>query len=90
MKHQIAEEAARLLAEHGVVDYGWARHKAAQRLGLKRERDLPDLATVEEAFRSYQQLFRPQDSACIETQRKAAIGLMGLFETSVSFSKTRR
>ena len=80
MKHQIAEEAARLLAEQGVLDYGWARRKAAQRLGFSKERDLPDLAAIEEAFLNYQQLFRPQDSECIAQQRQSAINLMTLFE----------
>jgi hypothetical protein len=76
MKQKIADEAARLLTEAGTVDYGWARRKATQRLGVSRERELPDMMMIETAFRNYQQLFRPQDHSCVETQREAALKMM--------------
>lgn len=78
-KARISEEAARLLNEQGVLDYAWARHKAAQRLGVKAERDLPDLQMIENAFVEYQALFRPQDSACLERQLQIARDLMQRF-----------
>lgn len=80
MKYQIAEEAAKLLVEQGVLDYSWARYKAAQRLGFHKQRDLPDLGTIETAFKDYQQLFRPQDARCVESQQLTASRLMALFE----------
>ncbi|OOZ38135.1 hypothetical protein, partial [Solemya elarraichensis gill symbiont] len=60
----------------GTVDYGWARRKATQRLGVSRERELPDMMMIETAFRNYQQLFRPQDLSCVEIQREAAVEMM--------------
>ena len=42
MRLRIAQEAARLLAETGGDDFGWARSKAAARLGVRDESLLPD------------------------------------------------
>ena len=79
-KQRIAAKAAKLLAEQGVLDYGWARAKAAEELGCSNGRDIPDLAQVEAAFREYQQLFRPQDRQCLTEQRAAVIETMGRFQ----------
>ncbi|OOZ23489.1 hypothetical protein BOW35_02125 [Solemya velum gill symbiont] len=80
MKQKIAEEAARLLTEAGTVDYGWARRKATQRLGVSRERELPDMMMIETAFRNYQKLFRPQDISCVAVQHEAAAEMMSWLE----------
>lgn len=38
VRERIAQEAARLVNEHGIKDYRLAKHKAAQRLGVRRSR----------------------------------------------------
>lgn len=78
-KQKIAVEAARLLAGQGVLDYRWARAKAAEQLGVTGGRNLPELSQVEVAFSEYQQLFRPQDRECLILQRRAIIEVMKLF-----------
>lgn len=80
VKERVSEEAARLLNEQGVLDYAWARHKAAQRLGIKSERALPELHLIEQAFVDYQQLFRPQDKDCLAQQLQIVLALMTLLQ----------
>lgn len=58
LRSRIAHEAARLMAEQGIRDYGAAKHKAAQRIGVDHERDLPANREIEAALRDYQRLFQ--------------------------------
>lgn len=61
MRRLIAHEAARLLAEDGGLDYGFAKRKAARQLGAADSRNLPDNREIEEALRSYQALYQNQE-----------------------------
>ncbi|NWG38473.1 MAG: hypothetical protein HXY27_00695 [Hydrogenophilaceae bacterium] len=61
MRRRIAHEAARLLAEDGGLDYGFAKRKAARQLGAADSRNLPDNREVEEALRSYHSLYQGQE-----------------------------
>ena len=49
------------MAEQGIGDPLQARRKAAQRLGLTRERDLPGGDAIVAELRNYLALFQPQD-----------------------------
>ncbi len=60
LRVRLAQEAARLMAEHGVRDYGAAKRKAAERIGARDERDLPTNREIEVALRDYQRLFQSQ------------------------------
>lgn len=60
-RRRIAHEAARMLAEDGGMDYGFAKRKAARQLGLADSRNLPDNREVEEALRSYQSLYQGRE-----------------------------
>jgi hypothetical protein len=61
MRRRIAHEAARLIAEDGGLDYGFAKRKAARQLGAADSRNLPDNREIEEALRSYQALYQGQE-----------------------------
>ena len=54
---EIAAAAARLVVEDG-MEYGQAKRKAARLLGGSRATALPDNEAVEDAVRSYLELFR--------------------------------
>jgi len=61
-RRRIAVEAARLISEQGLRDYGVAKRKAAERLGLvAADTALPKNSDIEEALREYQRLFDAQD-----------------------------
>jgi hypothetical protein len=61
MRRRIAHEAARMIAEDGGIDYGFAKRKAARQLGAPDSRHLPDNREIEEALRSYQALYQGQE-----------------------------
>lgn len=58
LRTRLAHEAARLMAEQGIRDYGVAKRKAAERAGIRDERDLPANREIEAALRDYQRLFQ--------------------------------
>lgn len=53
----IAREAARIFVEEALTDYGQAKRRAAERLGLPARSALPDNAQVEAEVLAYQRLF---------------------------------
>lgn len=53
----IALEAARIMAEEGVEEHGWATKKAAARLGLSAHRNLPRTEEIEAALVQHHRLF---------------------------------
>lgn len=56
-RSRIAYLAARLMAEDGIEDYALAKRKAARQAGMPETRELPTNEEVEEAFRTYQQIY---------------------------------
>jgi len=60
-RRRIAVEAARLISESGLRDYRQAKLKAAARLGIRDEADLPRNDEVEDALREHQRLFHAGD-----------------------------
>ncbi len=56
-RERLAQEAARLIVEGGIRDYGLAKRKALERLRASPS-DLPGNDEVERAVSSYQRLFR--------------------------------
>lgn len=53
----VVEEAARIVCVELVTDYGQAKRRAAQRLGLPPQAGLPDNAAIHAAVLDYLQLF---------------------------------
>ena len=81
VRRALAQEAARIMAEHGVDDYGFAKRKAAERLGVGEHAVLPKNSEVEAALREYQRLFAADSHASsLELQRRAAIEAMRLLD----------
>jgi hypothetical protein len=56
-RSHIAYLAARLMAEDGIEDYALAKRKAARQAGMPETRELPTNEEIEEAFRTYQQIY---------------------------------
>ncbi|HVF35451.1 MAG TPA: hypothetical protein VND91_09035 [Candidatus Saccharimonadia bacterium] len=77
---RIAQDAARLISEHGIRDYAQARRKAAERLGVRDEAAMPAHAEVEEALREFQRLFRgATQPGVLRARREAAREAMRFF-----------
>jgi hypothetical protein len=76
-RREIASVAARLMAEGGIDDYGYAKRKAARQLGLPDDEALPTNAEVEAELRTYQALYQSEEQpALLKELRLAALGAM--------------
>ena len=58
MRQQLAQEAARLMAEEGIVDFNLAKQKAAARLHAPHTHSLPRNDEIQQALIEYQRLFQ--------------------------------
>jgi hypothetical protein len=80
-RHQLAHEAARLMAEGGIRDYHQAKLKAATRLGIHDDASLPRNTEIEDALREYQRLFAGADhGAQLRQRREAALRAMDFLQ----------
>ena len=61
-RQRLAEEAARIILEEGVRDYGLAKRKAADHLGMAGRPDLPTNTEVETAVLERNRLFSDPES----------------------------
>ncbi len=57
LRRALAQEAARVMAEHGVRDFLFAKRKAAERFGVVDGAVLPRNTEIEAALAEYQRLF---------------------------------
>lgn len=74
----IAQEAARLIHESALHDYGAAKRKAAMKLGFGVESGLPDNSEIEQALREHLSLFAGDThTQRLRSLREAAIEAMG-------------
>lgn len=60
-RSRIAYLAARLMAEDGIEDFALAKRKAARQAGMPEPRELPTNEEVEEALRTYQQIYHHEE-----------------------------
>ena len=77
LRREIAALAARMIAEDGISDYGFAKRKAARQLGAVNADELPNNAEIEAEVRTYLSVF--QDEERLERQmvmRLAAVEIM--------------
>jgi hypothetical protein len=73
----VAQEAARMIVNHGIRDYGLAKKKAAERLGLRDRGSLPGNAEIEQAVSEHLQLFAGESHTdLLQTMRQAALSAM--------------
>jgi predicted nucleotidyltransferase len=73
----LAQEAARIMAEHGISDFLLAKRKAADRFGVTEGAVLPKNIEIEAALEQYQRLFDGDGHAeSLQAQRRAALTAM--------------
>ncbi len=73
----LAQEAARLICDHGIKDYLSAKHKAAEKLGLTRFRALPNNREIELAIAERSRIFHAESqSALLAEMRVTAVAVM--------------
>jgi len=78
---RIAQEAARLMAEEGVLDFHAAKRKAAERLNLPQAQHLPSNPEIEQALAAHLQLFQyRQLPQTLRQLRDIAVQTMQLLE----------
>jgi hypothetical protein len=74
LREQLAQEAARLMAENGIEDFGLAKRKAAERLGVRGAGALPTNSQIEASLVERQRIFEPEshDQRLADLRRVAA------------------
>jgi hypothetical protein len=79
LRQALAQEAARIMAEHGIGDFLQAKRKAADRLGVNDVSVLPKNIEIEAALRAHQRLFgRDTHDNTLKEQRRIALQTMRL------------
>lgn len=69
---RVAQEAARLMSEHGIRDFHHAKLKAAERLGITDMQVLPRNQEIEQALREHQRLFLADSQPQMLRKRREA------------------
>ena len=78
---EIAQVAARLMAEEGVHGFAEAKARAADRLGVQRRHTLPRNDEIEAEIRAYQALFQADEQPqWLARMRRTALEAMDLLE----------
>jgi hypothetical protein len=81
LRRALAQEAARIIVEHGVDDYRQAKRKAAERLGVTDHAVLPRNTEIEEALAGHHRLFGSDSHAGeLAGMRRQAVDAMRLLE----------
>jgi hypothetical protein len=81
LRHALAQEAARIMSEQGIDDFGLAKRKAAERLGATDIAVLPKNTEIEAALASHHRLFEGQrHSSALAGLRETALQAMQLLE----------
>ena len=81
VRSAVAQEAARLMSEHGIQDYFVAKRKAAERYGVVEGVFLPKNTEIEAALLERQRLFGgAQHASTLHEQRRMALTAMQLLE----------
>jgi hypothetical protein len=79
LREQLAQEAARLIVDHGMHDYGQAKRKAAQRFGVRSSGVLPSNSEIESSVIERQRIFDPDlHSLRLRAMRRLAADIMAL------------
>jgi len=74
---RVAQEAARIIHQHGLSDFRAAKAKAAENLGLDQHGSLPSNAEVEQAIAEHNRIFREEQQVSeLEEHRHTAAMLM--------------
>ena len=90
LRKSLAQEAARLIVEHGIRDYGQAKRKAAEQFRVGGASALPSNAEIESHVLEHQRLFEPE----LQERRLRLIaadimGMLSLFNPRLTGSVLR-
>lgn len=78
-RRSVASLAARMMAEDGISDYGFAKRKAAKALGVGDGETLPTNDEIQDELRAYQSLFQDDEQrGRLRELREAALDVMQL------------
>ncbi|MGI9259818.1 MAG: hypothetical protein ACR2QQ_13370 [Gammaproteobacteria bacterium] len=81
LREQLAQEAARLIVDHGMHDYGQAKRKAAMRFGVRDSAALPSNTEIESSVIERQRIYDPElHDHRLTSMRELAIGIMEILE----------
>ena len=76
-RERLAHEAARVMAEGGIEDFGLAKRKAAERLGIRGAGALPTNAEIQLCLAERLRIFEPEDHrGRLENLRRVAADVM--------------
>jgi hypothetical protein len=79
MRRALAQEAARIIVDHGVDDYRFAKRKAAERMGVTDHAVLPKNTEIEAAIAEHHRLFSARSHASeLAELRREAVRAMSL------------
>lgn len=81
LRSRIAHLAARIMAEDGVDDFGYAKRKAARQAGVRDVKAMPDNQEVEEALASYRAIYQKAEHPPLLRQlRSTALTVMRMLD----------
>lgn len=81
LREQVAQLAARLIAEDGIQDYAQAKRKAARQLRAEDSLCLPNNAEIENALKTYHAIYHPASQKdWVSRMRRHALDTMRLLE----------
>ena len=81
LREQLAQEAARLIVDHGMHDYGQAKRKAATRFGVRDSAALPSNTEIESSVIERQRIYDPElHNSRLTSLRELALGIMDILE----------
>ncbi len=78
-RRAIAVEAARIITHEGQRNYGAAKRKAAERIGIATTRHLPSNHEIEQELRTYQSLFIADHAITLRQLQEVALEVMAHF-----------
>lgn len=79
LRREIAAAAARMMAEDGISDFGFAKRKAARQLGASDADALPTNAEIEAELRAWLALYQDEEQPeRLLEMRRAAVAVMRL------------
>jgi len=80
LRQLVAQHAARMMAEDGVSDYGYAKKKAGRQLGVVDANCLPSNAEIEEEIRLFHDIYNSEDQPeALRILRQDALATMQIF-----------